>query len=226
MKYYLFLDDSGQLHPNYPLGRNFVYGGLLVSEKNYHGINKSYKNLVKKIKREKGIKGELKTSMMDISTRRRLLKRLSKYSCEQAFVSVDVHSLVRINFNNKKDVVRYKNHIIRRLIEKLINEGKIPKCCNLLEVNIDNQNIAHSSIDSLEDHLFNYFNEENYYLIHMQYDTTSFKSDFIVKYRDSKTDYMIQAADLLANTEFNVLENKQFKIRNIYKSGYTLLRLP
>lgn len=225
MKYYLFLDDSGQLHKNYPLGTHFVYGGLLISERNYHGINKNYKNLVKTIKREKGIEGELKTSQMDIATRRRLLKRISQYKCNQVFVTVQVNRLVRINFDNKKDVVRYKNHILRRLIEKLINEKKIPNSCDLIEVNIDNQNIAHSSIDSLEDHLYHYFNDDNYYLIHQQYDTTSFKADFVVNYKDSKTNYLIQAADLLANTEFNALE-KNPRIRKIYKRGYTMLRLP
>lgn len=225
MKYYLFLDDSGQLHKNYPLGRHFVYGGLLISEKNYHRINQNYKNLVKKVKREKHIKGELKTSRMDVNTRRRLLKRISQYSCVQVFVTVDVSRLVRINFDNKKDVVRYKNHIIRRLIEKLIKENKISRECELIEVNIDNQNIAHSSIDSLEDHLFNYFNEENYYYIHKQYDTTSFNADFTVNYKDSEWNYMIQAADLLANTEFNALENDP-KIRDIYKREYIVLRLP
>lgn len=225
MKYYLFLDDSGQLHKNYPLGRHFVYGGLLIKESEYHKINQNYKKTIKNIKKEKGIRGELKTSQMDIPTRRRLLKKISKYQCVLVFVTVDVSKLIRINFDNKKDVVRFKNHIIRRLIEKLINLNMIPKQCELIEVNIDNQNIAHSSIDSLEDHLYNYFNEDNYYFIHKQYDTTSFKSDFKVNYRDSASNYMIQAADLLANTEFNALE-KDSKIRNIYKSGYVVLRLP
>lgn len=225
MEYYLFLDDSGQLHKNYPHGDFFVYGGLLVKESDFHGINQSYKRLVRKIKNEKQISGELKTNIMDSDTRRRLLNKLSKYSCEQIFISVYVPDLVRIDFRKKKDVVRYKNYIIRRLVEKLINSKKIPKSCDKIIINIDNQNVAHSSIDSLEDHLFNYFNEENYYQIHRKYDTTSFNADFTVSFKDSETNYLIQAADLLANTKKNFLEGNESMGRRL-KVGYTALRLP
>lgn len=225
MKYYIFLDDSGQLHKNYPLGDYFIYAGLLIKERDLHGINKNYKDLVKKIKREKRVIGELKTVDMDIPTRRRLLKRIAKYSCEQLFVSVRVPSLIRLDFENKKDVVRFKNYVVRRLIDQVIKDGKIPNSCESIEINIDNQNIAHSAKDSLEDHLYNYFNQDNYYLVHKQYDTTSFRADFKVNFKDSETNYLIQAADLLANTEFNAIQSNP-KIRKIYKRGYTSVRLP
>jgi len=225
VKYYIFLDDSGQLHINYPHGKYFVYAGLVMSERNFHIINKNYERLVESIKREKGITGELKTSDMDLQTRRRLLKRLKCYSCHQIFALVNVHSLVRIDFYRKKDVVRYKNFVIRRLIEQVIKRNILPRNCQKIVVNIDNQNIAHSSLDSLEDHLYNYFNEENYYQIHKQYDTTSFKADFKVNFKDSKSNYLIQAADLLANTEFNAAHYNP-KIRNIYKEGYTYMSFP
>lgn len=229
MKYYIFLDDSGQLHYKYPHGNYFIYGGLLIKEQDLHGINKSYRNFIKNIKKQKGINGELKTVKMDIPTRRRMLKRLARYSCEQVFVTVNIRNLVRLNFDNKKDVVRYKNYVIRRLIDRLITTKKIPDSCELIELNIDNQNIAHSAKDSLEDHLINFFNEENYYLIHKQYDTTSFRTDFKVFYKDSKTNYLLQAADLLANTMFNALHsdtNKRKTITKLFKRGYTVVNLP
>lgn len=226
MKYYIFLDDSGQLHKNYPLGDYFIYAGLLMKEKDFHGINKNYKNFVKGVKRQKGIKEELKTSNMDISTRRRFLKKLAKYSCEQIFVSVKVSSLNRLDFDNKKHVVRFKNYVVRRLIDQAITNKKISNQCELIDIYIDNQNVAHSALDSLEDHLFNYFNQDNFYYVHKKFDTTSFRSDFKVSFRDSETNYLIQAADLLANTEFNALQNEKSSIRKIYKKGYTCVRLP
>lgn len=225
MKYFMFLDDSGQLHPNYPLGDFFVYGGLLVSEEDFHGVNFSYKNLVKKIKKEKNIQGELKTTDMDIPTRRRLLKRLSKYTCHQIFVSAKVSSLVRLNFDSKRDIVRYKNYMLKRLIELLIRNSKLPKDCNFLEIHIDNQNIAHSAQDSLQDYLYNIFNEENFYYVHRIYPTTSFNCDFRVFYKDSKTNYLIQAADLLANTKCQILNGKP-QLRKMLKEGYSVLKLP
>lgn len=229
MKYYIFLDDSGQLHKNYPDGDYFIYGGLLIKEGDFHGINKSYGNIVRKIKKEKGIKGEFKTVDMDIPTRRRLLRKISRYSCEQIFVTVNVRRLIRLNFGNKRDVVRFKDYVVRRLVDKLISDKKIPDECKLVELNIDNQNVAHSAKDSLEDHLFNFFNEENYYLIHQQFETTSFRTDFSVHFKDSKTNYLIQAADLLANTKFNSL-HKDRRVRQsiikTFKRGYTVVRLP
>src|SRR5690625_590662 len=196
-----------------------------MKESDFHGINKSYGNLIRKIKKEKGVEGEFKTVDMDVSTRRRILSRLSRYSCEQVFVTVNVRGLSRINFDNKKDVVRYKNYVVRRLVDRLIVNHKIPDDCSLVELHIDNQNVAHSSIDSLEDHLFHYFNESNHYLTHKQFDTTSFKTDFTVFFKDSSDNYLIQAADLLANTKFNVSHKDRMErgnLRKMFKKGYTV----
>lgn len=205
MKYFLFLDDSGQLHKNYPDGDFFIYGGLLVEESEFHGINKSYRNFIKRIRYEKGITGELKTSSMNIDTRRRLLKKINKYNCKKVFVHVKVSDLKRVNFDNKRDVARFKNYMVRRLVDEIISRKMLSNKCNMIELHIDNQNVAHSAKDSLEDHLYNYFNEENFYLVHKEFTTTSFKTKFKVYFKDSETNYLIQAADLLANTMFHYL---------------------
>ncbi|KZZ83186.1 DUF3800 domain-containing protein [Bacillus sp. SJS] len=225
MKYYIFLDDSGQLHPNYPQGDYFVYGGILVKESDFHKTNTSYKKLVHLVKKEKGVEGELKTSDMNITTRRRLLKGLSNLPCEQVFVSVKVSTVKRVNFSSKRDVVRYKNYIIMRLVEELIKTQKLPQYCTFTEIHIDNQNIAHSAKDSLQDYLFNTFNLENYYNVHLQYKQTSFNCDFRVHFKDSSSNYLIQAADLLANTQCQILLGKNNLI-NLLKPKHTLIKLP
>lgn len=186
MKYYIFLDDSGQLHKNYPQGNYFVYGGLLIKESDIHGINQSYRKFVRRLKRDHKIDGELKTIHMNIGTRRRALKRLAKYSCEQIFVSVHTQNIVRLDFDNKHNVVRFKNYVVRRLVDQLIKDHKIPRRCEVLEVHIDNQNVAHSSLDSLENHLVNYFNEENYLHVDRQFDENSFRTDIKVNIRIQK----------------------------------------
>lgn len=229
MGYKLYIDDSGQLHTNYPNGDYFIYGCILIEESKFHGINQNYKKLVKRIRTRLQHQGELKTSHMNITTRRQLLKQLSKYNCQQGFVTVCVPKLERLDFSKKKDVVRYKNYMVRRLVEKLILDGKLPKNCDSIDIYIDNQNVAHSSLDDLEEHLINYFNEDNYYNVHKKFKTTSFRADIKVSYRDSKTNYMIQAADLLANTKFNSLhcdQDKRTSILNTFKEGYTILHLP
>ncbi|KIN49156.1 DUF3800 domain-containing protein [Bacillus subtilis] len=225
VRYFLVLDDSGQLHPNYPFSDVFVYGGILVREKDYHGINFDYTKFIDGIRKQMNITEELKTSMMKNNLRRRVLNKLKRYNFEQVFVGVKVSSLVRIDFADNRRVTTYKNYMIRRLIDELMQKGKIPDDCTCLNVHIDNQNVAHSSIDSLEGYLINYFNEDNLYNVHKEYTTTSFKCDFRVKYRDSSTSYMIQAADILANTKSHVLSGKT-NLRKLLKEGYTILKLP
>lgn len=225
MKYLLFLDDSGQLHPNYPYSDTFTYGGILIKETDFHRVNQSYGDVIKQVQREKSLEGELKTTDMSNSTRTRLLKRLRKYPCTQVFICTKVSTLKRLNFQNKKDVVRYKNYMIRRLIDKLIKDNTIPNDCSKIEVHIDNQNVAHSALDSLEDYLSHYFNDEDFYLAHQAYKATSFQCSFAVFYKDSAHHSLIQAADLLANTHWQSLNGKP-ELVNFLKTGYCSLRLP
>lgn len=225
MKYFIFLDDSGQLHPKYPYSDFFVYGGLLVKESDFHKVNTGYKKLVKIIKKEKEIQGEFKTSDMSNATRTRLLKGLSKLAGEQIFVTVKVSTLIRLDFEKKRDVVRYKNYMVKRLVEKLIDTGKLPQHCSFTEIQIDNQNVAHSAQDSLQDYLFNIFNEHNYYQIDQPYPKTSFQCDFRVLFRDSSSNYLVQAADLLANTQAHIIDDKP-DLERLLKENYTVLKLP
>ncbi|WP_284386161.1 hypothetical protein, partial [Bacillus safensis] len=108
MKYFLILDDSGQLHPSYPFSDVFVYGGILVREKDYHGINADYTKFINRIRKEKDVTNELKTSMMKNSLRRRVLNKLKKYNFVQVFVSVKVSSLVRLDFSKSRHVTAFK----------------------------------------------------------------------------------------------------------------------
>lgn len=225
MKYLLFLDDSGQLHPNYPYSDIFTYGGILIKESDFHRMNQSYGDVIKQVQREKSLQGELKTTSMSNSMRTRLLKRLRKYPCDQVFVCTKVSALKRLDFANKKDVVRHKNYMVRRLIEKLIKDNTIPSNCSKIEVHIDNQNVAHSSLDSLEDYLSHYFNDPDAYLVHQVQKATSFQCSFAVFYKDSAHHSLIQAADLLANTHWQSLNGKP-GLSNLLKNGYCSLRLP
>ncbi|MBT2602013.1 DUF3800 domain-containing protein [Bacillus sp. ISL-53] len=225
MKYFIFLDDSGQLHPSYPYSDFFVYGGLLVKESDFHKVNAGYKKLVKTIKKEKKIEGELKTSNMSNGTRTRLLKGLSNLAGEQIFVTVKVSTLIRLNFENKRDVVRYKNYMVKRLVQELIDTGKLPQHCSFTEIQIDNQNVAHSAQDSLQDYLFNIFNEDNYYQIDQPYHKTSFQCDFRVLFKDSSNNYLVQAADLLANTQAHIIDDKP-ELERFLKENHTVLKLP
>ena len=229
IKYYLFIDDSGQLHPNYPFSDIFVYGGLLMNEKVFHKFNKAYKNIIQQIKKEKNQSGELKTSSMDIGTRRRLLNYVKKQEgIVQIFVSVKVSSLLRLDFTLPKDVNRFKNYIVRRLIDQIKLQSNHLNNCTILDIYIDNQNVAHSAIDSLDGYLNNFYNENRYDHIGVAATTLSVTCDYKVYYRDSSHNYCIQAADLLANSYWQTFrdENTRKGILTLLKEDKITLKLP
>lgn len=224
MKYYLILDDSGQLHINYPHSNYFVYGGLLMKEADFHGINASYRSMVRTVKREKGWTGELKTSDMDIPTRRRLLKKIRGYTADQVFVCVEVPSLLRIDFDSSRDINRYKNYILRRLMDKLIEDKKIPIECSHIEMHIDNQNVAHSAKNDLVKYLYDHYHAARYNNAGTTATLNAINCDFTVKYKDSATHYLVQAADLLANTQTHILKNPS--LISLLQGTHIILKLP
>lgn len=229
IKYYLFIDDSGQLHPNYPYSDIFIYGGLLMEEKVFHKFNEAYKNIIEQIKREKNISGELKTSAMDIPTKRRLLKYIKKQEgIVEVFVSVKIPLLLRLDFNQPKDVNRYKNYIIRRLLDQIKLQSNQLDQCTLLDIYIDNQNVAHSAIESLSGYLNNIYNENRYDQIGIAATTVAITCDYKVYYRDSSNNYCIQAADLLANSYWQTFRDPKLSrgISKLLKEDKITLKLP
>lgn len=80
-----------------------------------------------------------------------------------------------------------------------------------LQINIDNQNIAVSAKDSLEDYLHNTFNFDDYYI---KSNSRICKNNIKIKvqYKSSHTDYLIQAANLLANTKWRKFAIKSCEV--------------
>ncbi|WP_261806151.1 DUF3800 domain-containing protein [Lapidilactobacillus luobeiensis] len=231
MEYFLCLDDSGAFNQMCTQGKYFVYGGLLMPMQNFHSINQAYGKYVDITKQRFQINGELKGKALSLKIRKKLLKVLDGYDCDEIFVTTQLPSLARLDFTNSRDILRYKNYMIMRLIEALIKHKRIPSDCDKLTIYIDNQNIANSAQDSLETYLNLRFNEDNYYYIHRISYTTFFQCEFLVKYRDSKYDAMIQAADILANTAHNSFnwtrDGKPLRyFRTFLKNDYFSLHLP
>ena len=101
----------------------------------------------------------------------------------------------------------YYNYVIRKLVDylikcRLIKTGKGQR----LHINIDTTSMKKEEIDSLEMYLKTHYNIEKRYPF-----------DVNVTYWDSKKNYMVQIADIMANTLWNIaqLENRAHIFRHL-----------
>ncbi len=210
MKYYLYIDESGVLHPN-SASDYFVFSGLLVNEDMKEVVSDNYSNALDTLKNNKGLAKnvEMKASKMKDDDKRYLLSNLRK-NCNQVFVITNIRRLREETFQTTVNINRYKNYMLTKMVEQVLARGWL-ESCDYLQLNIDNQNIAYTAMDNLESYLHITFNEDRirYEDLFDEYDINYI--EFSVRYRDSKNFPLIQAADLLANTKYreNELEGAQ-----------------
>lgn len=215
MRYYLYLDESGILHPNSKID-HFVYAGLLVDELNRDRLANNYKKSLQKYKMKKNIKKsvELKASKMNFETRKYLLSNL-RHNCVQVFSVEKIRKLKPQVFESANNITRHQDYVIFKMIEALVFEGKL-KDCEALDIYIDNQNMAVIALDNLEAFLHIAFNEDSCRYAEKYKEQSIDFIEFRVKYLDSKGSYLIQAADLLANTKLreytaNPINNREYR---------------
>lgn len=201
MRYYLYIDESGVLHPN-SKSDYFVFAGLLVTEEMKDVITDNYSNALETLKSNKGLSKnvEMKASKMKTDDKVFLLSNLRK-NCRQVFIITNIRRLREETFQTTVNINRYKNYMLTKMVEQIFALGWLEDC-EYLQLNIDNQNIAYTAIDNLESYLHITFNED---IIRYQDIFDEYNIDYVefsVKYRDSKNFPLIQAADLMANTKY------------------------
>lgn len=202
-KCWLFLDDSGQLSNN---GTHdyFLYGGVFIPNE------KKLNELRNKVNRQKnflGIDKEIKGASIKNKHRKKLLQVVKKVEAiETLFLIEHTPSLDRVDFQNHNSVRMHKNYLVKRLIEQLHNKNLIDDD-TILYIYIDNEALSSGIYkDSLQNHLNEYYKKSNKgaFLKHLEYELfiPSFETQFKVKYIDSRSELLMQVADLLANTKY------------------------
>ena len=188
---YLFLDESGNLHKN-STDRYFVIGGVYTD--NYTDIKKSYVEINRELK-EKNMEEK-----MDI-----VVKLQEMDGMYIVGIIVDKERLgIKID-----QIHLYYNYVIRKLTDYLIQCRLIKKDKDQkLHINIDTTSMKKEEIDSLEMYLKTVYNIEKRYPF-----------DINVTYWDSRKNYMVQVADIMANTLWNVaqLDNRAHIFRHLNK---------
>ncbi len=203
---YLFLDESGNLHKNSP-DRFFVIGGIYTN--NYADIKKSYVEINRELKERLNMdfESELKAAYLNMEEKMDIVIKLQKMDGMYIVgIIVDKYKIgVEID-----EIHLYYNYIIRKLLDylikiKLVKIGKGEE----LYLNIDKSSMKIEDINSLQNYLRTHFNIEKRYPF-----------SITVSYWDSRKNYMVQVADIMVNTIWNITQSPNpFRMfRNLNKS--------
>jgi hypothetical protein len=192
---YLFLDESGNLHKNSP-DRFFVIGGIYTN--NYKDIKKSYVEINHELKEKLNMdfETELKAAYLNMEEKMDIVVKLQKMNGMYIVGIIVDKEKIGIEID---EIHLYYNYIIRILLDylikiKLIKTGENEE----LYLNIDRSSMKIEDINSLENYLKTHFNIEK-----------KLKYIINVSYWDSKKNYMVQIADIMCNTIWNIAQSKK-----------------
>ena len=198
---YLFLDESGNLHKNSP-DRFFVIGGIFTN--NYDDIKKSYVEINRELKEKLNINfdTELKAAYLNMEEKMDIVVKLQQMN--GMYIIGVIVDKIKIGIKIE-EIHLYYNYIIRRLLDYLIKIGLIKTSFNdKLFINIDKSSMKIEDINSLEMYIKIHFNIER-----------KMKFNLNVTYWDSSKNYMIQVADIICNTIWNIAQSpNSYKVFN------------
>ncbi|MDR3348414.1 MAG: DUF3800 domain-containing protein [Acidaminococcales bacterium] len=203
-KLYFFVDDSGTLHRNEKSGY-FVYAGYVFNSKEeLDDAKRKYISAHKKISKCISQKGELKAYTLSNTHKRALYKVLEKH--ETFSVGIHIGQVYGRILDNKKAICRYKDYVLKIIIKEkifdLIRKNTISQDADThITISIDEQLTSTNGFYSFRESVLEEFKHGiisyNYEKIHPP--VFFGKLNIEVHYCDSKSNYLIQASDILAN---------------------------
>ncbi|MDY2987982.1 MAG: DUF3800 domain-containing protein [Peptoniphilus sp.] len=226
---FIFVDDSGTLHKN-SNNDYFIYAGYLFLDKDKkEDAKRQYKSLNRRIANELQRNDELKGCNLTPKHKRALFNVMrNEYSFH---VAVKISNIYTYILENKKSIVRYKDYIIKRILKYSINElikkEKINPYEDLkINIGIDEQLTSTNGFYTLKDSVY-----EELKTGITNYDYGTFHKPIVfgelevcVYYCDSKSNYLIQASDILANRIFVSYRDNRQNLRKINR--HFILTLP
>lgn len=221
---YINLDDSGKLTRNETIS---VYGGIVfLSKKEKDLFITQYKKIVHEIKCSycKNMQNcnfscpEIKNTNIKPSHKRWLMNYIKKYFIVGLVIENDL--VYPPIIKSKAARGRFTDYAIRRIIKQIIKNLIETKKINPLQpirlyINIDEQTTKNNGYYKLFDGIveelkygISNFNYESYFS-----PIIKGKLELFLSYRNSKYNYAVQAADLIAGTirrtSLNSYQNKQ-----------------
>ena len=198
---YLFLDESGNLHKNSP-DRFFVIGGVFTN--NYADIKKSYVEINRELKEKLNMdfETELKAAYLNMEEKMDIVVKLQEMNGMYIVGIIVDKEKIGIQIDQ---IHLYYNYIICKLLDHLVKINLIKvNYGEKLYINIDKSSMKIEDINSLEMYLKIHFNIER-----------KCDVELTVSYWDSHKNYMIQVADIMCNTIWNVAQSSSaYKVFN------------
>lgn len=224
---YVFIDDSGVLHPNDPY---FVYGGyIFLSYQEKERAEREYRTLVSKIRKKLNIKGELKACRLSRKHKRSLFNIMKNE--ESFFVAIDNSKVRESIMKETRSRHRYKDYVLKRIIKEKVkyfirNKQIDPNKKLRIKICIDEQHTASNGYYDLKSSIYE---ELIAGVSNFDYGKT-FEPilynglDIEIRFCDSSYNFLVQASDIWANRVYASLKINDASLRQ--KSKNTTLYLP
>lgn len=215
----IYMDDSGKLTAKEHYA---VFGGLVFVESTERiKFANKYKKIIKEIKckycRENECNKncpEIKSMIIDSAHRRRLLNLCKKYKTFALIIkNDDIYDSIKTRKESRGRYIDYAQKLmVKDIVLKLIRENIIDSNKKVkINLNIDQQTTKSNGYYNLKEGIY----EE---LVHgiRNFDYGIFYSPILkelelnVKYIDSKKNYLIQAADLIAGSTRRIIVDDRY----------------
>lgn len=214
------MDDSGVFHRNEASGY-FVYGGYVFFGDEKDHAKRQYHALVDKIKKKIHQNGELKAAFIqERKHKRALISVLSQY--QKISLSIQISRVKDSILDDPSARTRYKDWAIKMLIKKVFKYFISEKIINPnedidLEINLDEQATKSNGLYSLKDGIYEEFcHGTNNFDYGITFEPILYGNlNLSVRYCDSKNNYLVQAADILANRIWNSYKVQNESLRNL-----------
>ena len=202
--YFLYFDDSGTFHIKERSGY-FVYAGYVFFCKDEaDSARRKYRKALDAIKKVAPLCDEYKASNLTNNHKRSLHNAVKGF--HSLSVAVKLNDIYNHIISDKKARCRYKDYVLKRSIKSFLSQAIDNKQIDpnkdiTLNISVDEQHTATNGYyglsDSIAEELQHGISNFDYGIHHKSLFNGCVK--VILRYCDSKQNYLIQASDILAN---------------------------
>ena len=213
----LYIDESGNLGNG--MGRYFLICALDINSQYKKTISKRAGRIINRFKIDNGIKKniELKGSSLKKEQRNELIDKILYKGVKVRYIVLDLkHTTFLLTKADDKNACY--NYLIQLLIKAILKDNHN---INKINLYLDNRSVKIGNRLSLKPYLYNKFVLEQ-----LEYNSIPKKIDFEITYLESDCCYLIQWADIIANSIYkkynsNIVEfYEKIKPYIIYESKF------
>ena len=187
----LFIDESGNLGSG--MGRYFLICALQIDSDSISSISKRAGRVICRFKQKKGIPKvrELKGSQLNASDRNLLIDSILYKSIKVRYIVLDIKQTTMV-LSKADDKNACFNYLIQLIVKEIVSEYPKIKKINLY---LDNRSVKIGNRLSLKPYLYNKLVMEQ-----LETNSNAKRIEFNINYLESDSCYLIQWADIIANS--------------------------